>query len=83
MTDAVENLGDEHGARNKRIWVTGSLNRYCVRDSSFESKLLARTLKIVFQQHRPIPDNPTDRLARTTLRSTAHIKTQRQHMAGE
>src|SRR5262245_19215364 len=53
LTDAVEKLGDEHGARNKRIRVNGSLNRHCVRDSSFESKLLARTLKIVFQQHRP------------------------------
>src|SRR5215510_14473384 len=45
----VEKLGDEHGARNKRIRVSGCLNRCCVRDSSFESKLLARAPKIFFQ----------------------------------
>jgi hypothetical protein len=50
--DAVEKLGNEHGARNNRIRANGCLNRCCVRGSSFESKLLVPTLQIVFQQHR-------------------------------
>src|SRR5215831_18259095 len=49
----VEKLGDKHRARNNRIRASGCLNRCCVSDSSFESKLPVRTLKIVFQQHRP------------------------------
>jgi hypothetical protein len=56
VTDAVEKLRNEHGARNNRIRRNGCLNRCCVRDSSFESKLLVPTLQIVFQQHRPDPD---------------------------
>jgi hypothetical protein len=50
--DAVEKLGDERRARNKRIWVNGCLNQRCVRDSPFESKLLVRSPRIFFQQHR-------------------------------
>src|SRR5215471_202658 len=52
----VEKLADERGARNKRIRVNGCLNRYCVATHLFESKLRARTPKIVFQQHRPNSD---------------------------
>jgi hypothetical protein len=39
LTDAVEKLGDEHRARNKRIRVNGCLNQRCVRDSPVESKV--------------------------------------------
>jgi hypothetical protein len=50
--DAVEKLGDKHRVRKNRIRANG-LNRCCVRDSSFEWKLLVSPLQIVFRQHRP------------------------------
>jgi hypothetical protein len=49
LTDAVEKLGDEHRARNKRIGVNGCLNQRCVRDSPVESKVaLVRSPQIFF-----------------------------------
>ena len=50
--DAVEKPSDEHGAHNDRIQANSCLNRRCVRDSSYESKLHVPTSQIVLQQHR-------------------------------
>jgi hypothetical protein len=54
MTDTVEKVGREGRVRNNRIEKAYYLNQRCVGDSFFESKLRGGTLKIFFQQHRPM-----------------------------
>jgi len=56
MTDAVEKVPGMPPARNKRIMGAEFLNRSCAFDARLESMLLGDPLKILFQQHRPIPD---------------------------
>jgi hypothetical protein len=54
LADTVEKVGRESRVRNNRIEKAYYLNQRCVGDSFFESKLRGGTLKIFFQQHRPI-----------------------------
>jgi hypothetical protein len=53
LTDAVEKVGWDALVSNNRIGKCGLFNRYCAFDRYLESKLLAPTLKIVFDSIDP------------------------------
>jgi hypothetical protein len=56
MTDAVEKVPGIAATRNNRIIEGYFLNRSCALDARLELILLGDSLKIFFQQHRPISD---------------------------